>query len=44
MNQISDVNIDTEGCFKYILIKLAANGQEKHVVKGYAWAKYHSLK
>jgi hypothetical protein len=41
MNQINEVNVDSDGCFKYILIKLAVNGQEKHVVRGYGWANYH---
>ncbi len=41
MNQISDAQIDSQGRFKYILIKLSTNGQDKHIVRGYAWAEYH---
>lgn len=42
MNQISDVNIDDSGRFKYILIRVSKNGEEKHVVRGYKWAEYHA--
>lgn len=41
MNQISDAQIDSQGRFKYILIKLSTNGLDKHIVRGYAWAEYH---
>ena len=40
MNSIDDVRIDS-GRFKYILIKVSKNGEEKYVVRGYAWAEYH---
>ncbi len=41
MNSIDDVRIDSSGRFKYILIKVSKNGEEKYVVRGYAWAEYH---
>ena len=41
LDKIIDAQIDSQGRFKYILIKLSSNGQEKHVVRGYAWAEYH---
>ena len=40
MNSIDDVRIDS-GRFKYILIKVSKYGEEKYVVRGYAWAEYH---
>jgi hypothetical protein len=42
MNSIDDVRIDS-GRFKYILIKVSKNGEEKYVVRGYAWAEYHGI-
>ena len=35
------VSIDPNGRFKYILIKLKHNNQEKYLVRGYKWAEYH---
>ena len=36
------VDIDNEGVFKYVLIKLYSSGdQEELLVHGHAWAEYH---
>ena len=40
--RISDVDIDPDGVFKYILIKVKAkDGVSKTIVRGYNWAQYH---
>ena len=45
MDTISEVEIEDNGTFKYILIKLtskgAASGESKIIVRGYSWAEYH---
>ena len=40
---IPTVDIDTEGRFKYILIKVYSGKDEefKYITRGYAWAEYH---
>ena len=43
MNEIPSVDIDPSGRFKYILIKLRHNGQEKFIVRGHSWAEYHGI-
>lgn len=43
MEDIPEVDIDSEGKFKYILIKVAGGGKEKHIVRGYSWAPFHGL-
>ena len=44
LNDFESVNIDPSGRYKYILIKLEQNGQEKYVVRGHGWAEYHGKK
>ena len=40
--RIADVDIDPNGVFKYILIKVKAkDGVSKTIVRGYGWAQYH---
>ncbi|XP_073908901.1 14 kDa phosphohistidine phosphatase isoform X2 [Castor canadensis] len=46
--QIPDVDIDSEGVFKYVLIRVHARppsgaeaGECKEIVRGYKWAEYH---
>ena len=40
--RIADVDIDSDGVFKYILIKVKAkDGVSKTIVRGYSWAQYH---
>ena len=40
--KISDVDIDADGVFKYILIKIKdKDGVSKMIVRGYSWAQYH---
>ena len=46
MDQVKDVDIEPNGVFKYILIKLTPKGSQaagtsKVVVRGYSWADYH---
>lgn len=43
LSSISNVNIDPAGRYKYILIKLSHNNEEKYVVRGFAWAGYHGI-
>jgi len=44
MARISDVEIDPNGVFKYILIKVKAkDGTNKIIVRGYGWAQYHGI-
>jgi hypothetical protein len=40
---IETVNIDDNGRFKYILIKLESNKEEKFVIRGALSADYHGL-
>ena len=46
LNDISDVEIDSKGRFKYILIKIVdkKDKKEKIIVRGHAWAGYHGEK
>ncbi|XP_022357112.1 14 kDa phosphohistidine phosphatase isoform X2 [Enhydra lutris kenyoni] len=46
--QIADVDIDSDGVFKYVLIRVhsarpseAPTGESKDIVRGYKWAEYH---
>ena len=41
MDNISEVEIEEEGTFKYILIELKSNNESKIIVRGYNWAEYH---
>ena len=41
--EVEDVKIDPNGRFKYILIHLKHNNQEKFVVRGFKWAEYHGI-
>lgn len=41
---VSDVEIDANGLFKYVLIKVidkTQSGVFKYVVRGFDWADYH---
>ncbi|XP_071073222.1 14 kDa phosphohistidine phosphatase [Dasypus novemcinctus] len=47
--QIPDVDIDPDGVFKYVLIRVhleppsgAGVGESKEIVRGYKWAEYHA--
>ncbi|XP_043421142.1 14 kDa phosphohistidine phosphatase isoform X1 [Prionailurus bengalensis] len=47
--QIADVDIDPDGVFKYVLIRVhaappseAPAGKSKEIVRGYKWAEYHA--
>lgn len=46
--QVPDVDIDSDGVFKYVLIRVhaappsgAPAGESKEIVRGYKWAEYH---
>ncbi|XP_045879617.1 14 kDa phosphohistidine phosphatase isoform X1 [Meles meles] len=44
--QIADVDIDSDGVFKYVLIRVhsappSEAGESKEIVRGYKWAEYH---
>lgn len=44
LSKISDVEIDENGRFKYILIKVIDDTHGnvyKYIVRGFAWANYH---
>jgi len=43
LDQIPNVEIDANGRFKYILIKLKKSDEEKYIVRGFKWAEYHGL-
>ena len=43
IEEIPEVEIDANGRFKYILIRMNQNGKEKLVVRGFAWAEYHGI-
>ena len=42
---VPDVDIDPDGRFKYVLIKVySGQGDDfKHIVRGYTWAGYHGM-
>ncbi|MCP9262634.1 Sex-regulated protein janus-a [Dirofilaria immitis] len=43
LGDIPDVNIDSEGLFKYIMIKVTvkSTGEEKLIIRGYKHCKWH---
>lgn len=46
MDSVEEVDIDGDGTFKYILIKVSTTGDNptsKLVVRGYGWAGYHGM-
>ncbi|CAI8058101.1 14 kDa phosphohistidine phosphatase [Geodia barretti] len=44
MDQVADVDIESDGVYKYILIKVSdkKSSASKMVVRGYSWADYHA--
>uniref|UniRef100_A0A8D0BYH4 14 kDa phosphohistidine phosphatase n=1 Tax=Salvator merianae TaxID=96440 RepID=A0A8D0BYH4_SALMN len=45
LGRVLDVDIDPDGVFKYVLIRVTPEGAGrggKDVVRGYAWAEYHA--
>ncbi|XP_071948098.1 14 kDa phosphohistidine phosphatase-like [Antedon mediterranea] len=42
LDTINDVEIDENGVFKYVLIKVKGKTCTKHIVRGHAWAEYHA--
>ena len=43
MENIKEVDIEADGTFKYILIKLIDKEKSKFIVRGYNWAMYHGM-
>ena len=43
MDAIKEVEIDSDGTFKYILIKISQEDERKTIVRGYGWAEYHGI-
>lgn len=47
MNNVEEVNIEGDGTFKYILIKLTSKTEgktlSKVIVRGYNWAEFHGM-
>ena len=46
LSNVSDVEIDANGRFKYILIKVIDRSQDgayKYIVRGFDWADYHGM-
>jgi hypothetical protein len=43
LDSFENVNIASEGRFKYIQIRLRYNNEEKTIVRGYKWAEYHGI-
>lgn len=41
MDTVADVDIESTGVFKYILIRLQSGDAEKFVVRGYSDCPYH---
>ena len=41
LDSVADVDIDSSGKFKYILIEIEKGGHKKTIVRGYKWAGYH---
>uniref|UniRef100_A0A1I7VR56 Sex-regulated protein janus-B n=2 Tax=Loa loa TaxID=7209 RepID=A0A1I7VR56_LOALO len=43
LENVADVNIDPEGLFKYVMIKVTAksSGEEKMIIRGYKHCKWH---
>jgi len=39
---VPDVDIDSSGRFKYVLIKCHIGDEEKFIVRGYKWAGFHA--
>ncbi|KAJ6652013.1 hypothetical protein lerEdw1_015838 [Lerista edwardsae] len=44
LSRVQDVDIDPDGVFKYVLIRVTPAGSEsgKEIVRGFAWAEYHA--
>ena len=41
LNAVEDVDIDADGRFKYVLIKVESSDSWKYIVRGYNFASYH---
>ncbi|XP_003388938.2 PREDICTED: 14 kDa phosphohistidine phosphatase-like, partial [Amphimedon queenslandica] len=44
MEKVPEVDIESDGVFKYILVELTdkKSGKVKTIVRGYEWAEYHA--
>ncbi len=43
LDQVQNVDIDSGGRFKYILVKISDGSREKYIVRGYGRAGYHGM-
>ncbi len=43
LDQVQNVDIDSGGRFKYILVKISDGSREKYIVRGYRRAGYHGM-
>jgi hypothetical protein len=43
LDQVKNVDIDSGGRFKYILVKVKDGANEKYIVRGYRRAGYHGM-
>ena len=43
LDQVQNVEIDSSGRFKYILVKVGDGNNQKHIVRGYRRAAYHGM-
>ena len=43
LDQVQNVDIDSGGRFKYILVKISDGSREKYIVRGYSRAGYHGM-
>ena len=43
LDQVQNVDIDSGGRFKYILVKISDGSREKYIVRGYRRAEYHGM-
>ena len=43
LDQVQNVDIDSAGRFKYILVKISDGSREKYIVRGYRRAGYHGM-
>ena len=41
LDQVKNVDVDSQGRFKYILVKVKDGSHQKYIVRGYGRAGYH---
>ena len=43
LDQVQNVDIDSKGRFKYILVKIKDGSHHKYIVRGYGRAGFHGM-